>query len=41
MKIVWEHLHLVAEGFSDKVFDPKLVLVHNEWLNVVLLIILV
>lgn len=28
MKIVWEHLHLVAVGFSDKKFQFK-ALVHN------------
>lgn len=38
MKIIWKHLHLVAIGFSDTIFDPKLVSVHSEWLNVVLLI---
>lgn len=29
MKIVWEHLHLIPVGFSDKIFDSKLVAVCN------------
>lgn len=29
MKIVWEYLHLIPVDFPDKIFDSKLVAVHN------------